>query len=540
MAFGISTMNALLSLTDQINQLNDKTNDFIDNGGLIGKIGRDIKSAHKKRVQYLEENDPDYFNKVTRKMSMAERQKKIDEVRERQQERARQQREADLEKRYKDHLKKLESTKFKNRASQDKAFKELMTSYQAELDTIRSISDKEQRESEEKEEELLRDKKAKFQNKYGIEQYDDDDLEDFVKGSAGIKRSSKSVSMFQNSKDPDEYLLGEKLEQKEAKQERTQNEYHSLVTSNLSEQTKHLKEINTFLKEDLEGVIVKSLLSTQQDNGLVGDLIDNIGGGGNKNKKGSKLSKIASKAGGLVKGAVGLAGKVAAPLAIAKGLYDGVSSGMDDEAILAQTGKESADDITWGDRAKHGISGAAAGLVNWIPLFEDIDASSVANTGESIMNWLGGKGYNTNKEIGENTGIFDGMSAGSVISSIGNLPMFGGLKVAGNLVDIASQALSPSIQTDGDISVGDSPTYYKNINEDQELTGIRGELAKMYDYQEEILDSVKTISLDKQGVGGAVQPVIINNTNSQTTLIPSPPRFRIQDNSTSQLSVQGV
>lgn len=155
-------------------------------------------------------------------------------------------------------------------------------------------------------------------------------------------------------------------------------------------------------------------------------------------KGGGKAGGFLAKAGGkmlgsfgrLAAGAAKFAGPVGLALTAANGLYDGFTGAFDDDAITAREGKD-AKDITAGDRIKHGAANALSGLT-----FGLVGKDSIMNVGESFMNFLGGKGWNTNQEVKDTGGdpgggLFDTMIDASPIGLVKDL-------VTGNLENNAA------------------------------------------------------------------------------------------------------
>lgn len=155
-------------------------------------------------------------------------------------------------------------------------------------------------------------------------------------------------------------------------------------------------------------------------------------------KGGGKAGSFLAKAGGKMMGSFGrlarFAGPVGLALTAANGLYDGFTGAFDDDAITAREGKD-AKDITAGDRIKHGAANALSGLT-----FGLVGKDSIMNVGESFMNFLGGKGWNTNQEVKDSGGdpggnIIDGMLKAPLDLITGNVDDNPYLKTAGNVAN---------------------------------------------------------------------------------------------------------
>lgn len=100
---------------------------------------------------------------------------------------------------------------------------------------------------------------------------------------------------------------------------------------------------------------------------------------------------------GLLKGAGKFLGPIGAAVTAGMAIWDGVSAGMDDDAIRRRKmaeGKDPNEEITTGDRFKQGTAAALSSLT-----FGLVESDSIMNLGESIGNFFTGKGWNTNKEV---------------------------------------------------------------------------------------------------------------------------------------------
>lgn len=271
----------------------------------------------------------------------------------------------------------------------------------------------------------------------------------------------------QNKKDADDEYV------ERAQQQREERQAEQIQTQRFETQT----QIGNEIKEELSAqtALLKAIsdkdfsVSSENQDGVIDSLLDF---GGNALKKGGGiLSKVGS-----------VASKVAMPLMIAKAGYDAFQAGSDDEAILAQSGKQDASEISWWDRTKHGLAGAVEGLS-----FGLLDKNTLLDGGEGLVNFISGDGFKSNRELALETNAMQDTQDLSAHEQL-----------------LVKQA---------EVLGNEKPQFERDL-----------ELA---DLSEDVL-SFSSINA----------PSVINNNS--TTITQNPPRYRIIDQSTNALSSQGI
>lgn len=338
---------------------------------------------------------------------------------------------------------------------------------------------------------------------------------------------AQDIRQEQMSKELDEAKDEQHQLEREEETDEFREELLSLTQKQLDFQKKQLEQ----LEKDREG----------QDDGI-GGLLDLLGSKGGK----SALGKV----GNFLK--IGGGTAVAGIMAAANGLAEGYNAYNDTENIAEETGKIDGEEISFFDRAKNSVkgfasgvvgsigdlAGTAAGLVNddWGNTISDTIGSKGVKRGldaldrgmQSVTNAALGKGFKNDRELLAEEKGFDSWEAyKSHIEEKKRLEAEAYRQGTDITAELEQERSTLVAQADSISSV--------------KPKSVTDELTEQYyaQYHPEA-DGNELDSLELADAEPSSSPTIINNQTTNTMVMPEQPRFRISDQSTMLLAMQGV